>query len=147
MNISDYIAFGSLAVSVVTSICSYHSYKKYGRKLNEQQMQINEYILSQQENADYKSRCADLKCSITKRSIIVRNEGMADATGIELTFPSKAIVRPTTFPVKIKSIAPNDNFEIDILRASSPLKVLEIHISWLDGRGVRQRVKRDVSLS
>lgn len=147
MNSSDYIALASLVVSLATAAASICGYYKYGRRLDEQQTILNEYALSNHESEELSKRCADLKCSITKRSIVVRNEGLADATDIELTFPSKAIVRPTIFPVKVKSIAPNDNFEIDILRATSPVKVLEVHISWLDGRGVRQRVKRDGSLS
>lgn len=146
MNISDYIAFGSLVMSVVTAACSYASYRKYGRKLNEQQTQINEFIIAQQEKEDLKNRCANLKCDITSHKLIVKNEGMADASDIEISFKSDAIIHPSEFPITIKSISAGDSFDIRIFRAESIEKSLLINISWVDGRGVRQSVERNVSL-
>lgn len=54
MNISDYIAFGSLLISGITAVCSALTYRKYDRRLKEQQAQINEYtIYPSHEVPDY----------------------------------------------------------------------------------------------
>lgn len=147
MNISDYISFGSLLISGITAVCSALTYRKYDRKLKEQQAQLNEYVLAQHEKEELESRCAVLKCYITSRKLIISNEGMADASDIEISFKSDAIVHPSEFPITIKRISTGDNFDIRIFRAESSEKSLLINISWVDGRGVRQSVERNVSLA
>jgi len=139
MNISDYIALAALAISFITAICSYVSYRQYGRRLNEQQAQINEYVITQQEKEELNSRCAALKFRIEANRLIVKNDGQAEAKDIELTFPSKAIVRPQKFPVVIKSIAAGTIFRVEICRATTTLKGIDVKYSWIDGRGARQR--------
>lgn len=146
MSIGDWISFWAFLISVGTAAGSLWAYKKYGRKLDEQQMQINEYILSQQENENLKSRCAKLIFVIIANRLIVKNDGQAEARDIELTFPSDALIRPTAFPVKIESIAPGTTSQVEIWRATTNLKAIEVYFSWVDGRGVRQSDKQHVSL-
>lgn len=146
MNISDIIALGSLAVSVATAVCSFVSHKKYGRRLNKQQLLLNEYALNKQEKDESKSRCAELRLEIIDNRLIVSNVGQAEAKNIELTFPSEAIISPQKFPVVIKSISPNTDFRVSIRRATTSRKGIDVHFSWFDGRGVRQTDKQYVCL-
>jgi len=146
MNISDYIALTALAISFITAICSYVSYRKYGRRLNEQQAQINEYVITQQEKEELKSRCAALRFHIEANRLVVKNDGQSGAKDIELTFPSKAIVSPQKFPVVIKSIAAGAIFCVGIHRATTTLKGIDVKFSWIDRRGARQFDEQYVSL-
>lgn len=146
MNISDWASLGAFLISVGTAVGSLWAYRKYGRKLNEQQTQINDFIIAQQEAEDLKSRCAKLIFVIIANRLIVKNDGQTEAKDIELTFPSEALIKPKQFPIRIKSILPNANFNVDIWRATTNLKAIDVYFSWIDGRGVRQTDKQHVSL-
>lgn len=146
MNISDWFSAGALLLSAVSACASWNVYKKYGRRLNEQQTQINEHILVAQGEDELKSRCAKLIISITATRLVVTNDGQAEASDVALTFPSDAIIRPNNFPMRIKSIAAGASFAIKIWRAATSLKEIEVNFSWTDGRGVRQFGKQNVSL-
>lgn len=146
MNISDYISLGALAISVASAAGSWCAYTKYGRKLNEQQTQINDFIIAQQEAEELKSRCADLKFKINGNRLIVKNDGQTEATDIELTFPSQAIVIPQKFPVTIKRIAAGASFQVQIRRATTLLMGIDMKFTWFDGRGSRQKAEQYVLL-
>lgn len=142
----EFISYASLIISALSAVGSLLAYIKFNRRLKQQQIQLNEYELERRKTEELKSRCANLSVAITTNRIIVSNYGQAEAKEIELTLPTDILIAPPKLPITIKSIAPNESFNVEIFRATTSRKYIDVNISWIDGRGVRQSAMRNVSL-
>ncbi|MBD5342764.1 MAG: hypothetical protein HDR79_02925 [Bacteroides sp.] len=143
---NEFISYAAIIISALSATGTLLAYYKFNRRLKQQQIKLNEYELERRNNEELQSRCANLSVTLTSNRIIVSNYGQAEATEIELTFPADILIGPPEFPIKIKSIAPGESFKIEISRATTNRKFIPIDMTWLDGRGVRQSARRNVSL-
>lgn len=138
MKVSDIIASFAGAISIVSLFWTWST----RRKLDKQQLQINEQQLAKSKEENEVKKKANVQAKAYKKAkmwaISIRNTGQATAKNLRLSSPnienetSGIVLLPEKGLLPYPILHPNEEFEISVLLHSGHIPTPQITLIWDD---------------